>query len=84
MCLVGQDVTHPQDKERNARFPSAVSVISADGQLEQGGRQIITHSAAVESRVGHENEEAAESERQNAYGQNPVADPDPARVPGAP
>ena len=83
--FVGPDRTEWKTRvgeKRDTLFPSAVLVVSADGQFEKCRCQIVAHLTPVESRVGHQDHEAAEGQRQEANGHDPVRDPGPARMPG--
>ena len=53
-------------------FPSAVLVISADGQLDPGGGEIIADIPPVEARVHHEDLSAGNGQQEEANGGDPV------------
>ena len=55
-------------------------VVSADRQFDEGGREVVSCVAPVESWVSHQDHEPTERERQEADGQDPMRDPDPAGV----
>jgi len=64
--LVGPDRTDWKTRvgeKRDTLFPSAVLVVSADGQFEKCRCQIVAHLTPVESRVAHQDHEAAEGQR---------------------
>jgi hypothetical protein len=49
-----------------------MTMIPADRQLDEGRREVVTRLTLVEPRVGHEDDESGERERQDAHGQNLV------------
>ena len=67
-------------EEGLGRVPAAVLVVPADRQLEERRREVVARVAPVEPRVRHQDLEAAEHEHEDAHRDDPVGDPDPARV----
>src|SRR5262245_44128174 len=58
--------------KKHALFPTAMPVVSTNGQFNQCRCQIVSHLAPVEPGVGHKYHNASESQRHEAYGHDPV------------
>jgi hypothetical protein len=68
----GADRRRGSLEERRRLLPASMTMIPADRQLDEGRREVVTRLTLVEPRVGHEDDESGERERQDAHGQNLV------------
>ena len=68
-------------KDRCAVDEFNAAGVWADRQLDERRHQIVASFAPVETRVRHQDHEAADGQRQHARGQDPMGDTDPPRMP---
>jgi hypothetical protein len=69
-------------EERRWCSPAAMPVVAADRQLQEWRRQVVACLAPIETRMHHQDLDAAEGQRRNTDGSHPVREPHPPRVPG--